>query len=531
MKNKVVKALACTMSVCMLSASLAGCGNDDGNQSSQGSQGSSDTQQSSQGSSDTQQSSEGSDAQTPDESQTGGIDKSNGLFPAYDFGGVELTLLDQNDLGGHNPDAEGLEENVKAERQEWKDYIEQKYNVKLTFVPLPTGDWKEIRSEIVAAYNSGNPIADVMDAYFQFIGAYVANDMLYDFTDDFANSNTFNRDEYFNWKNRHWGIARKIGGEGLYYNMEWVQRLGMEKTPAEMFDEGRWSYDDCYNYLLDMKSKLGADEYPLFVSPSYWMLFAPAANGTIILNPDGNLNYNQDAFIEAMEFFQKCLDAGLMAVADKDENGDYNSWNYPSDTYGQQNTVVMTHRAAWQADGDKNNFQIGFVPYPWGSNVTIDESKVGEPGAYLTLSENYQSTAFDGQLICFLKNITDKVENPMELMSMMLEFMTWDSSMVAYVPEDEGKINCGWLEDGLDKNLYGYSLSIERLEPYNTLKLGLQMHSNIESILYDGGSIRSSMESYYNADMKTMIDNGYADESVVDDTYVEPEPEAENETE
>lgn len=505
MKRKLLKAMACAMSVCMLSMSLAGCGDDSNSGSS--------TPGSSTPDSSTPDSS--TPDSTPDDSQGAGddtVDQSNGLFPAYDFGGITLTVLGHNDLGGLDPDAEGIEDYQKAERQEKKDYIEKKYNVTLQFVPNPTDDWDNISQEIIQQYISGSPVADIMDAYYQFMGSYVKNDILYDFTSDLASSNQFVKDEYFQWMGKTWGISRGIGGEGLYYNKKMIEELGMEKTPAEMFDEGHWSYDDCYNYLLDLKSRMGDDEYPLFVSPYYWMLFASAANGEIILDPSGNLNYCTDPMLETLEFYQKLVQSGLNAVpavTNEDGTVSYNNWGYAGDTFDKGETVAIAHRASWQAASVVGTVELGFVPYPWGSNVTI--SQQGNSGDYLTLSDNYKSCYFDGQLLCLTKGI-EKKANPVEVLSMVLEWMGWDSSMAAFVPEEDDGSSCTWLEDGLDKDLYLYACSRERLEPFNSVDITFTLATN--ATLYGGASVRSAMESFYNQDMALMIDAGYADESV-----------------
>ncbi|MCD8023000.1 MAG: extracellular solute-binding protein [Lachnospiraceae bacterium] len=426
----------------------------------------------------------------------------------YDLGGVTLTVLNQSNIADLNPNAEGLEEYQVAERQEKLDAIQEKYNVVLEFVDLPTGDWDDEAAEIVSAYASGNPVADIMDAYYQFAGTYIANGILYDFSEDFASNDVFNESYYFTWMSKQWGLSTGIGGEGLYYNKTWVQELGMQYTPAEMFDMGLWSYDDCYNYMLEMKSYLAEDEYPLFVSPYYWMLFATAANGEIILDTSGNLNYCSDAFLESLEFFAKCLSDGLIAPAPQTESG-YDTWSYPGSTFDAGNTLVMAHRAAWQASYISAGFELGFVPYPWGTNVTIEST--GNSGDYLTLSDNYAATYYDGQLLCLTEGIQDKAD-PMIVMQMVAEWMGWDGAFVGYEAEENDNTSCGWLEDGLDKDLYFYSLSIERLEPFNSLDLDLNLAPN--ATMYGGGSIRSAMESYYNQDMALMIDAGYASEDV-----------------
>lgn len=507
MKRKFLKAMACAMSVCMLSMSLAGCGDDAGNDSSAGN--SNDSQESEDpGSGDEQQGEE-----------EGYVNPNGHLYPAYDLGGVTLTVLKHNDIAARDPEEEGLEDHVKADRQAKKDYIEKKYNVHLEFVPLPTDDYDSIPTEITQAFIAGSPVADIMHVSYNFMATYISNNVLYDYTADLSSSDLFNKNEYLEWYGKIWGISRGMGGEGIYTNNTMIRNLGMEYTPAEMFDMGKWSYDDCLEYLRELKKLMGEDEYPIFVSPGYWLLFAPHANGEKILDDSGNLNYCTDPMLECMEFYKTLIDEKLNAVpayTKDDGTTGYNNWGYAGETFDKGHTVAMSHRGAWQAEGvvksEETDFEVGFVPYPWGSNVTIDESKVGQPGAYLTLSDNYMASYYDGQLMALTKGTEEKA-NPVHVMSMLLEWMGWDSAMAGY--ESENVRTCGWLEDGIDKEVYFYCQDRQRLATYNAIDIDFALGQQMSPTFYEGSSIRSYFESCYNQDMQMMIDKGYSSEDVM----------------
>jgi len=547
MKNKVLKAMACAMSVCMLSMSLAGCGNDDAGQSSTPSSDTPSNQESSGGS---------DDASTPDDSTGGeeaGGEEAGGeeevdLFPAYDFGGVELKVLAYNDLGAWDPDSDRFlptEEDddaaaakkaqEKQEKQEKKDYIEQKYNVKLTFVDLPTNDWEEIPSQLVMNYTSGNPDADIMDIYFQHIGTLINNNVIYDLTNDM--DGRFGENAPFNWSGKTYGLGSYISGEGLYYNKTMIKELGMEYTPAEMFAMGQWSYDDCFAYLQQLQSLMGEDDYPLFVDTLYWSIFAPLANGgQSLFGDNGDLRYLSDTGLETMEFYAKLVDNGLIpinAVYDE-ETGElqgYDTWGYPGNTFDKGEHVAIAHRAAWQADSiDKSVVELGFVPYPWGSGVTVDSSKVGQLDAYQTL-QNYKQACFDGQTICLTNGIEEKAK-PIEVMSMVMDWMGWDWQMAAY-EEPEGTVRtCNWLEEGLDSELYFWALDRTIVDNWYMLrKFKAISWFDAEEVYYGGGSLRSSLESAYNADMQSLIDAGYTTADVWSADFEMHEVETETEEE
>ena len=431
-----------------------------------------------------------------------------GLYKKYDLGGVTITLLDQSDISGKNPENTD-EQYQKDERQAHLDYIEDKYNVNLEFVKVPTDDWDNMPAEIVSAYTSGNPVADVMDAYYQQIDTYVTNDILYDMTDAFAKSGAFNPNAYFSWIGKQWGVSLGMGGEGLYYNKTMIEEAGMEYTPAEMFDKGMWDYDSCYEYLKELKSKMAEDEYPIFVAPYYWALWATHANGVKIWQDNGNLGYIEEPFIETMEFLQKLVNEGIAAIPDQNESGGYNNWGYPGSTFDAGETIAISHRAAWQAAGLVDKFELGYVPYPWGSNVSLDESLIGQEGAYKTLDERYMGSYYDGQAMVLVKGIEKKAD-PIAVMTMLTEFMGWDSVMNGYVPE-EGSQSCGWLEDGIDKDLYFFQGDRQTCEFYNSINsVDFQWSNNISKTIYQNMGVRSNFESYYQSDMAAMIEAGYA---------------------
>ena len=201
----------------------------------------------------------------------------------YDLGGITITLLDKYDW-----------------ISQWKlDIIEDKYNVVLEFADTSTDD---ITNELISSYESGTPIADIIIANIDDVDIYEANDMLYDMTEVFAQDSSFNPNAYLTWCGKKLGISSRNSStvDGLFYNKTWLKELGMEYTPAEMFDMGMWDYDSFYEYLKKLKSKMGEDEYPLFVSPYYWTRWATHANGVKVWKDDGDLAYMDEKFLETM---------------------------------------------------------------------------------------------------------------------------------------------------------------------------------------------------------------------------------------
>lgn len=486
MRKNFIKGLALGMAVCM---GVVGCGTNSS---------SSDAGESS------------SNAKESSETTT---EAEEGLYPAYDFKGQTFTLLNSNDLAGKNP-AGTDDEFEKEERQNWINEIQTKYNCTLEFVDAPAAEWSDIAQEIVNAYTAGQPVADIMDVYYNYLAPLVMNGVLYDMTDYFADDTTYNKANTLTFLGKTYGICSAIAGEGLYYNIDMIEDAGMEYTPAEMFAMGKWDYDSCYNYLVELKSKLAEDEYPIYIYPYYWALFASTANGVKLLGDDGNLCYVNNDFIETIEFAYKCVSEGLSPIPLTDE-GKYNTWGYPGSTFDEGHTIVIAHRAAWQASGLPSKFSLGFVPYPWGSGVTIDESKIGDMDAYLTLSDDYMQTYYDGQVMAFVSNIEEKA-NPMELTSMMCELMGWDFMLTAN--SEASSLYAGWLEDDtIDDELYAWTRTREVWQYYNSIAGDLwEMSINFNAMIYENAGIRSTLQSAYQAEMAGVVEAGLATEDVIE---------------
>lgn len=430
------------------------------------------------------------------------------LFPGGDLGGKTIRLLATSNLAALNPDEvteEPLEDYKIEERRANVKYIEEKYNCKLEFVSLE-GAWDDQSKELSMAYAAGKPLVDVMDLYLQHLGAFTTNDILYDAT-ELVKTLPILPEYYGAWNGRVYGPSLGMGGEGIFYNYDLINKAGMEKTPAQMFDEGRWSYDDFYEYCKELKSKLGEDEYPLLVSPGYWLLFAPAANGETIMADDG-LHLTSAAMLETMEFYQKLVKDGLISIPPLNEAGKYDNWTHGG-KFDAGAGIAMAHRAGWQVASINSGFQIGFVPYPWGSNVTIE--KTGEPGSYLTLSDNYKATFFDGQLLSLRKGI-EEVGDPGTILMMTMELMDWSSTMEGYVAPvtSEADRDTKWFDDELDVDLYYYSMDIERWEPYNSINFPEEVSNAapLNKTFYEDGSVRSVFETKESAESAYLKEAG-----------------------
>jgi hypothetical protein len=305
------------------------------------------------------------------------------------------------------------------------------------------------------------------------------------------------------------------GTEGLVYNRAMIEEAGMEYTPTEMFMQGKWSYNDFYDYMVELQSKLPEGTWAFFIDPNYWNIFASAANGTAAVSNDLELTMTSEPYIETMEFLQKLWNAGVCRMPNVTESGGYDNWGTPAATFDKGVEVAMTHRAGWQYGGLNNNgIDWGFVPYPWGSNVTL-----GVEGDYTTLSDTYKAAFYDygclGNILSGVENDFPGIEK--DYLIEALTHLTYDlfvsaerqAELAAMVNEEaaETEIDMGAYNTIEDATLYNFLKT--RTIYNNSSTLGNAdllncTYNGDERISWFGGAIRYAV--YDNLSMRAVLE-------------------------
>lgn len=306
----------------------------------------------------------------------------------YDLQGMTVKVRNWD---SPNPYAEDC---TDVDKEKWLPIYEAakaKYNCEFEFYE-PTVEYDEFTTEWLQSIAAGSPAWHITNNFSaMWLLTMCANGGLEDISkalESLQIPETFKKtvsagDGVYGF------VTGYQGTEGLVYNRAMIEEAGMDMTPGEMFMAGKWSYNEFYDYMVELQSKLPEGTYAFFIDPNYWQIFASAANGTQHVDNELNVTMTSDAYIETMEFLQKLWNAGVCRMPDTTEDGGYDEWSTPSRTFDQGVEVAMTHRAGWQYGGMNNNgVDWGFVPYPWGSNVTCE-------GDYTTLSDTYRSAFYD----------------------------------------------------------------------------------------------------------------------------------------
>lgn len=417
----------------------------------------------------------------------------------YDFGGVTVKAF-----GGqwNNLDSEEL---VHVEA---KEYVEKKYNIKLEKAAMEGYDGTNDDDLLITSIAAGDPATDLIALNPENMVSLFLNNVLFDITDfkdELQVGSIYT--EVGSWQGRCYGVSYDNIGDAwvLVYDRQLLKDIGMEKTPTEMFMEGNWDFESCKEYLTEMKSKLPEGVYPIGQYPYHYGVMAASASGTPIMDSNGKLNFNNDALVEAMTFYQELEEDGLAypaAQITKEDGSTGYDYAYAVD----DERIVLKRAEAWQLADLPYEYGIAF--WPWGSEVTCE-------GDYTTLSDNYGVAGpywgFNGVVDASV----EKLGIPGEVLTQITyDYVTASSNdgktwmHEAWVAEQEGNFDNVGAEYGEPRSFYteedielfdwahsryvtDYSWAFDAADIVSTW-------TPFKEIFYDYKDVRSTLESYYN---------------------------------
>ncbi len=435
----------------------------------------------------------------------------------YDFGGVTVKLW--GDVY-NNLDKEEGDDNYEI-WEEIKTAVEEKYNIKLEKAVLEGHDGGNEDDILIASIKTGSPVAHIMNLNPSSMVTCFMNDILFDLTpylDVLQVGSAYTN--MGKWQDKVYGISYENIGDTwlLIYDRNYLKEIGIEKTPTDMFMEGKWSYADCKQYLTQMKAKLPSGVYPIGAYPYHWGVMSASANGVQLVDTNGKLNFMDDAVIEANEFYKELIEEGLAFPCYVTRNAD--GTVYSSDlAYAVDDTRIVLKRAEiWQLGG--LDFEYGVCYYPWGSNVTCT-------GDYTTLSDNYRTAMAYWGIDSVVKAAVEETGIPGEILAKIAQDIRYLNN------PDRAKVWHGsWVEEQENPNYQ--NLGMEVGEPRNfyteqDITLFDWAHSRavpdlswtfddaglidcwkpFQLIFAEGKALRSTLQSYYNSGIAALKEVGF----------------------
>lgn len=427
----------------------------------------------------------------------------------YDFGGVTVKAFGSE---WNNLDSEDNLDYIEAEA-----YVEQKYNIKLEKATMEGYDGYNDDDLLIASIAAGDPCTHIISLNPESMVTCYANDLLYDITDmlDELKVGSIYTDAA-TWKGHVYGVSYDNLGDSwvLVYDRQLLKDIGMEKTPTDMFMEGKWDYESFRAYCAEMKAKLPEGVYPISQYAYHWGVMASGANGVNIIESDGKLNILDEAVIEASEFYQQLQEEGLAYPQYVARDAEGNISDYDIAYAVDDDRIVMKRAEAWQLSSLP--YEYGVVYWPWGSNVTCT-------GDYTTLSDNYKVSGAYWGMDAVVKAAEEATGIPCDVLTLIVKDYrmacsdkTWMTD--AYEAEQAGNYENVGAEFGEARSFYteqdielydwghsrycaDYSWSLDSAGAVN-------LWGMFQLVFWENGDVRSTFESYYNEAVANMEELG-----------------------
>lgn len=438
-------------------------------------------------------------------------------FPGADLGGVTIRVA-----GLQNP--ETADEAKKEMWRERQKYVEEKFNCKLEFDALEGIEWNDVPNAIITSLAAGDPIVDIGEMSRYYISDLVTNDAILDLTEAVKAYN-FPKAYYeggCQWGDKIVGFSKNpmFPWSAIVYNRDMIKAAGMEKTPGEMFKEGKWSLDDFYDYCVELKSKLPEGVNVFGIHALNWARGAAYANGACMMDPNTYIpSYTSEAFYEVIEFFQKLVSEGIAVNATevtRDDGTTGYDWNTAQQGFAE-GKLAMAHGDEWDFETFAASFDYGIVPFPWGSNVTIENND------YRTLSDNYSNYYKDCGVFVIVKG-AEKKATPEQYMNLVFSYLQEEGEFLIenrekeakgepIVPRDAGQPR-NFTSD-LDVELWDWYVSRVKFDPTDTTAQSNVFFRALYEVCATNKDPRSAFEAVIGEDAYSLVEAGLVDENAL----------------
>ncbi|MCD8105109.1 MAG: hypothetical protein LUF35_08935 [Lachnospiraceae bacterium] len=440
---------------------------------------------------------------------------------SYDFGGQVVKVYGGN---WNKLDPDSTDDNTV-----YLDYaaqVEEKYNIVLQYTYPEGYDGYNESDIIISSLTSGEGCVDILAADMDALIALIGGGYIADITDTYEQLQVGSLyTDAVTWQGNVYGLTFDNIGDTymLVYSRDYLEEIGMDVTPTEKFLAGEWSYDDCIEYLTELKAKLPDGVYPISTHYFHWATMAGSANGVEAVNSDGTIGITDENYIEAMEFYTQLIELGLAAPMEvsTDENGD-TSISVPYGTSDLNTSYVMTMVEMWQLSGLQDSIgEFGIVYWPWGSNVTCD-------GDYTTLSDTYkiaqaywsptvvisdaaERTGIDDITLFMIAKDYNDLCNPSGATAMYAAWEAEQAGEEAEIGFEAGTVRSFCTVEDYELYDWGHTrVTFDWAKTFDDAGV-VDIWSFAADVLAEGQDARSTAESYYNSGLANMQDLGLVD--------------------
>ena len=173
----------------------------------------------------------------------------------------------------------------------------------------------------------------------------------------------------------------------MYYNINLLNEIDMTKSPAEIFNDGDWTYSEFVSYAIDAQSRLNAldteNQYWAVAgsSPFYWVGMANAGGVRLIDVSAMQLNFLDPISITAADALRSIKAANAMDPARQvDQN--VTSWMDGRALFSSGDLWFVRTSNRWPDNlwGEGDATKYGYVPFPRPDGTDKADQEIGLGG-------------------------------------------------------------------------------------------------------------------------------------------------------
>lgn len=278
----------------------------------------------------------------------------------------------------------------QKEMQDLQLAAEEKHNVKIYYVPYPdNAAWGPARvNAMIQAQINGKPLADV---YYHISSDWIpslVNGGAIGAVDEFLEPGAIGENinptvrQASQYARKTYGFS--AGGlsieSGFYYNSDLAAGIGLE-NPTDMYLDGRWTWDNFYNWAVQARAALKSGEYVLGGSLTYYAENLVPLNGGEFINEERQqVLFNRAEALEAYNYIKKLYDAQLFEPNRAYDAGSV-EWKSGKVLFHPGHFWFLGASNRWGGEGDKKalNFKLGFVPFPMNDEYKANGGEYRSP--------------------------------------------------------------------------------------------------------------------------------------------------------
>lgn len=313
---------------------------------------------------------------------------------SVDMQGYEIIIMNSESvLSDIDPFLDGYTAYDKEAKKAAWNAVEAKYNCEITVKAYPSSAaWGTSRINYINnAVSSGAATADIYTISSGWLKGFVETGSALDVTDYYEEYGRNQMDNVLkqagsvngNIYVASTGISKVSSAVdlGLFYDYDRVISLGLD-DPAQMFNDGDWTYTNFEIWATELQSKLKSGEYALGGhSLYYWVGLTNAAGVKITDSLSLDINIDSTKSKMAMQMMNRLVNDGVVnPVADWAEGG-------TSANNGFQNKKVVmttghlgfiTNSNRWKDMWGVGSTNIAYVPFPYPDSLSKNSTRISK---------------------------------------------------------------------------------------------------------------------------------------------------------